>query len=55
MALKVMREIASNLHKVCLCIMADETTDCSNREQFVVCLRWVDDDLQVHEDFILFL
>ena len=33
-------------------IMADETTDCSNREQLVVCLRWVDNDLQVHEDFI---
>ena len=53
MALKVMREIASNLHKAPFyAFMADETTDCSNREQFVVCLRWVDDDLQVHEDFI---
>lgn len=53
MALKVMREIASNLHKTPFyAIMADETADCSNREQFVVCLRWVGDDLQVHEDFV---
>lgn len=56
MALKEMREIASNLHKVSFyAFMGDETTDCSNHEQFVVCLRWVDDDLQVHEDFIFFL
>ena len=53
MALKVMREIASNLHKAPFyAFMADETTDCSNCEQFVFSLRWVDDDLQVHEDFI---
>ena len=33
-------------------IMADETTDVSNWEQFVICLRWVDNDFQVHEDFV---
>lgn len=32
-------------------VMVDETTDCSNQEQVLV-LRWVDDDLIVHEDFI---
>lgn len=32
--------------------MADETTDASNKEQLVVCLRHVDDDLEVHEDFV---
>ena len=32
--------------------MADETTNTSNREQLVICLRWVDDDLVPHEDFI---
>lgn len=31
--------------------MDDETTD-SSKEQFVVCFQWVDDDLDVHEDFI---
>ena len=32
--------------------MADEMTDTSNREQLVICLRWVDDDLIPHENFI---
>ena len=30
----------------------DETTDISNCEQVVLCLRWVDDDFNVHEDLI---
>ena len=28
------------------------TTDLSNREQVVVCLRWVDCSLDVHEEFV---
>ena len=32
--------------------MVDETTDCSNVEQVVIVVRWVSDDLSVHEDFI---
>ena len=32
--------------------MADETADVSNKEQLVICIRWVDDDLTAHEDFI---
>ncbi len=32
--------------------MADETTDSSNREQVVICLRWVDNSLNSHEEFI---
>ena len=32
--------------------MADEMTDKTNREQVVICLRWVDDSLLPHEDFI---
>ncbi|KAL5514956.1 hypothetical protein EMCRGX_G000052 [Ephydatia muelleri] len=31
--------------------MIDETTDESNKEQVVICFRWVDDELDVHEDF----
>ena len=30
--------------------MADECTDVSKKEQFVICLRWVDADLCDHED-----
>ena len=32
--------------------MADECTDVANKEQFTICIRWVDGDLQDHEDFI---
>ena len=32
---------------------ADEVTDCSNKEQVVVCLRWVDDKFEAHEDFVV--
>ena len=32
--------------------MADECTDVSNKEQFVIFLRWVDADLCDHEDII---
>ena len=32
--------------------MCDECTDASNREQLAICIRWVDDQLQPHEDFI---
>ena len=31
-------------------VMGDETADISNKEQLILCIRWVDDDLQVHED-----
>ncbi len=33
-------------------IMADESADVSNKEQLVFCIRWVDDELIVHKDFI---
>ena len=32
--------------------MVDKTTDISNKEQAVICFRWVSDDLIVHEDFV---
>ena len=32
--------------------MVDEITDISNCEQVVLCLRWVDDNFNVHEDTI---
>ena len=31
--------------------MGDETSDISNKEQLVLCMRWVDDDFQIHQDF----
>ena len=32
--------------------MADEVTDWSNKEQFIICFRWVDKGFDTHEDFI---
>ena len=32
--------------------MIDETTDISNRERVVACMRWVSADFDVQEDFI---
>ena len=33
-------------------IMPDETSDLSNHEQLVICIRWVDNKLEAREDFI---
>ena len=32
--------------------MADEVTDSSTKEQFVVCLRWVDHNLVTHKELV---
>ena len=32
--------------------MADESSDISNVQQFAICIRWVDNVLEPHEDFI---
>ena len=33
-------------------LLADETRDVSNREQLTICLRWVDENFDINEDFI---
>lgn len=53
LGLKILRDIASDLQSSpFICIMVDETTDISNREQSAVVFRWVTQDFQVHEEFI---
>lgn len=52
LALSILRDVASNIQNKFFTIMCDECTDSSNKEQLVICLRWVDEDLSVHEDFI---
>ena len=53
MALQVLRQVVSSLHATpFLTIMVDETTDISNKEQVVICFRWVDSKLVAHEEFI---
>ena len=49
MALSILRDIVKNIESgVYYTVMADEVTDAANHEQFVLCLRWVDDDLNPH-------
>ena len=33
-------------------LQADEVSDSSNKEQVAVCIRWVDDKFEAHEDFV---
>ena len=53
MALRVLREICEFLHSTeFYTVMIDECTDVSNQEQVAIILRWVDDQLTPHEEFI---
>ena len=53
MALEIQREIIKEIQSADFySIMADETADVFNVEQLVNCIRWVDDDLEVHKEFI---
>ena len=52
-ALTIVRQIsASIVSKGFFTIMADKYTDVANKEQFVVCIHWVDETLTDHEDVI---
>ena len=53
MGIQVLREIAAELQRSpFVTVMADETTDASNREQVTLSIRQVTEDLQVHEEFL---
>ena len=53
MALLILRDVIPCIKESRLySIMADESTDITNQEQLVICIRWVDKDLNPHEDFI---
>ena len=53
MARQILRELISPIKTTeFFSIMADETTDASNTEQLVLCVRWVDASLVAHEDLI---
>ena len=52
-ALKILREIAYNVREADFySIMCDEATDVAIVSQLLVCLRWVDDELNAHDEFI---
>ena len=53
MALNILRQISASINRNgFFTVMADECTDVANKEQFVVCIRWVDETLTDHEDVI---
>ena len=53
MAFIIIRNVAKNIKdSIFYSIMADEVTNCSNKEQRVICFRWVDKGFDIHEDFI---
>ena len=53
MALEILRKVAASICDAPFyTIMADETTDKSNREQVVLCIRLVTENFEVREDFI---
>ena len=53
MALRILRKISANLQSTQFyTVMIDETTDVSNIEQVVICLRWVSERFEAREDFI---
>ena len=53
MALKILCEVVLSIHSTpFVTIIMDETTDASNAEQVVICLHWVDGNLEAHEELI---
>ena len=54
MALKILRETASEIRTVQFyTIMTDEGSDVSNITQLVVCSRWMDTNLDPHEELLM--
>ena len=53
MVLKIIQKIAESLQgNDFFTIMADKTIDVFNKEQVVICMRWVDSNFEVQEEFI---
>lgn len=44
--------LANILHQKWFALLADETRDVSNREQLVLCIRWVSESYKIHEDVV---
>ena len=49
----LLRSILANiLSQQWFALLADETRDISNREQLVLCIRWVSESYEIHEDVV---
>ncbi|CAB3977444.1 zinc finger MYM-type 1-like [Paramuricea clavata] len=54
MAHEVQRDLIKDIGTGFFSIIADEYTDIGNKEQLTLCFRWVDEQLDGHEDFLGF-
>ena len=52
MAHQGQKDLVNDIRSNFFSIVADEYTAINNQEQLTICLRWVDDMLEVHEDFL---
>ena len=53
MALRVLREVLENIQNVDFySIAGDKATDVKNVSELAVCLHWVEDELEAHDEFI---
>ena len=54
LATHTIRELVSEIRNNYYSLICDEYTDISNNEQLTICLRWINGNLEAHEDFIGF-
>lgn len=54
MAHQILRDLTDDIRDSFYATICDEYTDISNTEQLTLCLRWVDEVFNVHEDFLGF-
>ena len=54
MANEVIRDLLKQIGENYYSLICDEYTDIANNEQLTLCLRWVDNELVAHEDFLGF-
>ncbi len=53
MAHEVLRSMLTEIFsQKCFALLADETRDISNREQLVMCVRWVSESYNINEDLV---
>ena len=53
MGLQELQEISKDLQtSTFLTVMCEKATDASNKEQVTLIVRWITEELQVHEEFL---
>ena len=51
---QILRDLTDEMRDSFYTTICDEYTDISNKEQLTLCLRWVDEIFNIHEDFLGF-